>query len=204
MSKVLTALTLVLALILPAAGLSATSVLAASPASHAAQVTHQVAQGDKPCGKTGYSHGKNCIPVPHGPVNTTICGVHVVGSAQPGSVITFQCLSPLASCAGGSVVSVSIQGVDLNLTAPGARIFKFNPSTGNSTLVSAITGSGGEFSFVFGTCTLSLPSTGGATGLAGSPLTPGSPSMPVLPIGLGLLLVVLGAAMAVRTRKSQV
>jgi hypothetical protein len=128
-----------------------------------------------------------------------------VGTAKPGSALTFQCLPLLVKlCSGESGVSVSIQGTDLNLTAPGARIFMFNSATGNSTQVSAITGSGGEFTFVFGNgnCVV-LPSTGGAAGVGG-PLSPGGPSMPLLPIGLGVLLVLVGAGMAARSRKPQV
>jgi hypothetical protein len=109
-------------------------------------------------------------------------------------------------------VSLSIQGTDLNLTVPGAKIYKFNPATGTSTLVSAVTGNGGEYTFVYGSCPSSvtttpvtLPRTGGGIGGLLNPLLPSKgPSFPFLPMVLGALLVLLGAGMATRSRKSQV
>lgn len=208
MSKVLTAVVFGLAMILP--GAMGASALAASPSVQAAHRPPPPAHG--PCQKVSYTGGvwvkttvPNCSVVPPGgTVTTTICGVHLVGSATPGTAVTFQCLPLLVKlCAGETGVSIEIVGTGLDLTAPGARIYMFNPATGQSSLVSAVTGNGGEYTFVFGSCgPIVLPKTGGAA--TGGPLSPSGPSIPSLPIGLGVLMVLIGGAMTLKTRKSQV
>jgi hypothetical protein len=68
--------------------------------------------------------------------------------------------------------------------------------------VSAITGSGGQYTVVFGSCSATspiLPTTGGGGGHS-----LGGPSTPYLPFGLGLALVLVGAAVTIRARFTQV
>lgn len=205
MTKALTAVIFGLAMVLP--GAVGTSALAAQSTDRPPPPAHG------PCQKVSYTGGvwvkstvPNCMVVPpSGTVHTTICGVRVVGTATPGTALTFECLPLLAKiCQGETAVSVEIVGTGLNLTAPGARIYKFNPATGNSTLVSAITGSGGEYTFVFGTCSsVTLPRTGGGD-VTGVTPAPGSPSLPALPLGIGALMVLLGGLMTLRSKKSQV
>jgi len=130
------------------------------------------------------------------------------GGSAPTPVATSTPVST-TSCCPRRVESVSIKGTGLDLTVPGATIYQFNPATGTSTLVGAITGSGGEYTKVYGSCpsvTVPLPSTGGAASTTGNITPPGggTPSMPLLPLGLGLALVLTVGAMTLRTRKPQV
>ncbi|HEV3310499.1 MAG TPA: hypothetical protein VG815_08275 [Chloroflexota bacterium] len=103
--------------------------------------------------------------------------------------------------------SISIHGTHLHLKVPGARIFKFNPTTGQSHLVSAITGSGGEFTIIFGACpstTVTLPQTGAGVAsreFTGTIPTPTGPNLPMIPLGIGFLLILGGAAVALRSKR---
>jgi hypothetical protein len=249
MRRILLASCLALAAVLPIASFGVTSVLAASSSSQSAHLD-SLAAGATHC--PNYQNGPNCIVVPpSGLVNVTICGIHFVGTAAPGTTIECSFLPllihlPCSSSAtsvglpqtGGAATeaadsrlsrqlhlaaktattccetgtSVSIHGTDLNLKVPGAKIYKFNPATGTSTLVKAVLGSGGEYTFVFGSCpgglasTVPLPKTGGgeASSLAAAavPGPAGAPGVPVLPIGAATLLAMagIGAFVVFRSR----
>jgi hypothetical protein len=212
----------------------------ASAASPAQAVTAFQSVGLAHC--PNYQNSPNCVVVPpSGIVNITICGVHFVGTAAPGTTIECSNLPllvrlPCASSTslpqtGGAVrldpsvrnvesaaeaccqsgVSLSIHGTGLHLKVPGGRIYKFDPATGLSHRVSAITGSGGEYTILYGSCSatfLPLPKTGGGdvSILSRTNVTnPGPrPGVPVLPIGIGTLLVLAGsAALFTRTKAIQ-
>jgi hypothetical protein len=206
MKKLLATLVIGLALVLPASVVGAGVAAAASPGTATHAVTASIpfsvpasvaAGGQGACP----AYSQNCIVVPpNGFVKFTCAGITISGTATPGTTITCNQVPLLVqlACSTESAVSFSISGTNLHLTTPG-RLFWFNPATGQSVAVSAITGSGGEYTVVFGSCAATspiLPTTGGGH--------PGSPSMPYLPFGLGLALILVGAAVTLRTRFNQV
>jgi hypothetical protein len=208
MKKLLATLIIGIALALPATVVS-TGVAAAAGPTHSvsASITHadpaSIAAGGKTGGKTCPAYSQNCVVIPpNGNITFTCAGITITGTATPGTTITCNQIPLLVqlACSSESAVSFSISGTNLHLTTPG-RLFWFNPATGQSTAVSAITGSGGQFTVVFGSCAATspiLPTTGGG---GGHPL---GPNMPYLPFGLGLALVLVGAAVTLRTRFTQV
>jgi len=166
---------------LGAGGTSAASPLRALTASGSHDVAH--------C--PNYQNSPNCVVVPpSGIVNVTICGVHFVGTAAPGTTIECSNLPLLLKLpckssvslpqTGGAAqlnkeavpslsspsqaissaretccetgVSLSIHGTSLRLRVPGGKIYAFNPATGRSVRVSAIAGSGGEYTILYGSC----------------------------------------------------
>jgi hypothetical protein len=204
MKKLLATLIIGIALALPATVVS-TGVAAAAGPTHAvsASITHADPASIAAGGKTCPAYSQNCVVIPpNGNITFTCAGITITGTAAPGTTITCNQIPLLVqlACSSESAVSFSISGTNLHLTTPG-RLFWFNPATGQSTAVSAITGTGGQFTVVFGSCAATspiLPTTGGG---GGHPL---GPNMPYLPFGLGLALVLVGAAVTLRTRFTQV
>lgn len=207
MKKLLATLVIGLALALPVSVISTGVAAAAGPgvAPHAvsASITHAVPASVSAAACPSYS--QNCAVVPpNGQVSFTCAGVTISGSATPGTTITCNSVPLLVqlACSSESAVSFSISGTNLHLTVGSGQLFWFNSATGTSTAVSAITGSGGEFTVVFGNCasttTPILPTTGGGGGY------PAGPNAPYLPIGLGMALVLVGAIVTFRTRFNQV
>lgn len=259
MKRLLLAGALAVFFALPGFALATSGVLAATPASNLGQSAILAHSATLPVAQThcpNYKNGPNCVVVPpSGVVNNIICGVHFVGTAEPGTTIEctilpllvqLPCSSTVLPKTGGAVglvpgdaarafradatyssststvtaaksttvccetgVSISIHGTDLHLKVPGARIFKFNPATGQSTLVSAITGTGGEYTIVFGSCpvtTVSLPKTGGVESgqFVGSISTPAGPALPLLPLLPVALLALGGAVYTLRNTRPRI
>ena len=234
-----------LALVLPMAALVWGSTLGVQPA-HASIAAPSASLAHCP----NYQNSPNCVVVPpSGIVNITICGVHFVGTAAPGTTIecsnlplliklTCGSAAPLPQTGGAAQnepkaamrfrssardagvasaaccetgVSVSIHGTSLNLKVPGGRIYRFDPATGLSQPVSAITGSGGEYTVLYGSCStafMPLPKTGGGLGLALSRVNANAlapePGIPLPAIAVASLLALAGAAsLLVRARNGQ-
>lgn len=211
MKKILATLVITLAFVVPMGAVGASTALAAKPASHAAKVTASRAhQSSCP------SYSTTCIQVTvTGPINTT-CGVLNIGNSLTGNAqlnTTVECAAIAqvvqTNCPAQSFV---IHGSGLDMHARSGQLFQFNPNTGTSVAVAAITQSG-IFSLVAANCAASvggeitssvpssvltsvLPITGGGQ--------PSGPSLPLLPLGLGALLVLTGAAVAFRNRVTQV
>jgi hypothetical protein len=152
---------------------SSTSVAPAGAATNQASASVRTSALHKTCHKSGYTKGN---PYGHPDYKCHyVGGIHQCGAAlsgQSGSNPVVNCvpippgtiqkiekilgenLCPLPS------TMIQISGTNLDLTEPGALIFRVDPSTGSVTEVSAIT-SPGDYLIVTGTCTPSLPPTGG-------------------------------------------
>ncbi|GEM_PF-7122524 len=199
MKRALAILTLGVLFVLPMGAVATGTALAASPAVHTSSIN--ASTSGVHCPGQGYTNFNYCVP-PTGVVNATLCGEHFTGTAKPNTGITCNRIGQLVTlpCSGETAESIDIKGTGLNITVAGPRIYKFNPATGTSTRVSAITGSGGEYTKVFGSCGVSpstLPTTGGGIAPAGG-------GLPLLPLGLGIMMLLAGAAVTARTRITQV
>lgn len=152
------------------------------------------------------SYSQNCIVVPPTGHFSFMCsGQSMSGTASPGSTVS--CAQTPAvfkvSCSSQSVNSFSISGMKLHATM-GGQLFRFNPSTGHSLRVYAITGSRGVYSVVTGTCSRSVhdPSHGAHRG-SNSRIGAGQPAIlgiPFVPFGLAVALLLVVAAFAFRSR----
>ncbi len=186
MKKIVAALVLGMALIVPMGALGASSVFAQS--------------GDS-C-SLSYSPGGVCV-AGNGNVVVSVNGSTAVlaGTATPntGVYLTQLPLYYTPTCANQSAVSFRVSGNGLGLTSSNGQLWWYNPANGQSYAVSSVSGSGGVYTLVFGNCAATiLPTTGGGAG------QPSSPSAPVLPFAVGLMLVLAGAAVTIRNRAHQV
>ena len=142
------------------------------------------------------AYAKDCHQVPPAGYLTFTCtGVKVSGKGASDTRVTCELVGLLMqpACSSESATSFGTSGRDLDLTTPG-QLFKYDSATGRSTRVSAITGSGGLYTVVFGTCpaaaasgTIILPKTGG--GLPIGPATPYGPITLAVIVSLALVTI---------------
>jgi len=154
-----------------------------------------------------YSSG-TCVG-PSGQISVTVPGTTagLFGSGTPGTAfsITQVPLVTSLACSTESAVSFRASGNGLNLTPTAGTLYQFDPATGQSFVVDEVSGAGGTYTLIFGSCAAAFSTTTSTTVL---PITggghPSSPSLPYLPLAIGSLLVLAGAAVTVRNRVHQV
>jgi len=138
--------------------------------------------------------GTACGPPPPGPfASPKLCGLKFAGFAAEYSVVTCAPIPP-PHCGTRAANALDIQGTNLDLLAPGYRIFEVNPSNGQFVLVSAVKGSGGEYEFVSGGSPVSLVGTGTCVRIP-LPHTGGYPAAPQpTPFQVWPWLAIVGAS----------